>query len=319
MKRKLIKGLELLIMAGFLVTTVGRTVHATENKIDDNIVSDSGQKQDESGEKSEDTKDVNSAGKESGSDNSKSENYTSDEKDTNSSGTDKNVKSDGEETVDMDQKDSNTDTSNENTDDKDNVSLEGSKDEVYTKDTEKDKVTDTDNESDLVKYDEDKKSDSGVDVENSDTDVSFTDKTDEETVEAVETTEVLEETLTEETVAETETVPKETIPVETRAAIETLAKEEVKKTKYLTMEDIEGLWSIDDSTSYRFSKNGTGALVLPEHSYSFDYKLDEDILEIDFVKKNLRDSTFRISLIDGVMNLQCLDEYFENEYELRRD
>jgi len=92
----------------------------------------------------------------------------------------------------------------------------------------------------------------------------------------------------------------------------------VKKTEFLTMEDIAGLWSIDDITSYRFTKSGTGALVLPEHSYSFDYKLEEDVLEIDFEKQNLRDSTFKVSVVDGVMNLQCLDEYFENEYELHK-
>ena len=97
-----------------------------------------------------------------------------------------------------------------------------------------------------------------------------------------------------------------------------MAQQEVKKTEFLTMEDIAGLWSIDDITSYRFTKSGTGALVLPEHSYSFDYKLEEDVLEIDFEKQNLRDSTFKVSVVDGVMNLQCLDEYFENEYELHK-
>ena len=115
--------------------------------------------------------------------------------------------------------------------------------------------------------------------------------------------------------AETEALIEETVPAETTAPAETLAE---KKKEYLTMEDMEGLWSIDDITSYRFTKSGSGALVLPEHSYSFDYKLDEDILEIDFEKSNLRDSTFKVSVVDGVMNLQCLDEYFENEYELQK-
>ena len=112
------------------------------------------------------------------------------------------------------------------------------------------------------------------------------------------------------TLAETEALIEETVPAETTAPAETLAK-----TEFLTMEDMEGLWSIDDITSYRFTKSGLGALVLPEHSYSFGYELKEDKLEIDFEKSNLRDSTFKVS---GVMNLQCLDEYFENEYELHK-
>ena len=174
------------------------------------------------------------------------------------------------------------------------------------------KISETDSES----SDEDKTSD--TDEENSDKADSDADKTDEETGEAVKSTEDMEETLAEETVAETEAALEETVPVETTAAAETLAQETVKKTEYLTMEDIEGLWSIDDITSYRFTKSGTGALVLPEHSYSFDYKLEEDILEIDFEKSNLRDSTFKVSVVEGVMNLRCLDEYFENEYELQK-
>ena len=46
--------------------------------------------------------------------------------------------------------------------------------------------------------------------------------------------------------------------------------------------------------------------------------LHRNKLEIDFEKSSLRDSTFKVSIVDGVMNLQCLDEYFENEYELHK-
>jgi len=46
--------------------------------------------------------------------------------------------------------------------------------------------------------------------------------------------------------------------------------------------------------------------------------LHHNKLEIDFEKSSLRDSTFKVSIVDGVMNLQCLDEYFENEYELHK-
>ncbi|WP_442950762.1 DUF5640 domain-containing protein [Oribacterium sp. KHPX15] len=55
--------------------------------------------------------------------------------------------------------------------------------------------------------------------------------------------------------------------------------------------------------AYRFTKSGSGALVLPEHSYSFDYELEEDTLKVDFEKSNLRDSTFKVSIVDGVISL----------------
>ena len=84
------------------------------------------------------------------------------------------------------------------------------------------------------------------------------------------------------------------------------------------MEDIAGTWTIDDITTYNFKADGTGALILPKNKYSFKYTLKEDELKIDFENKKLRDSTFKVSLQDEVLTLQCLDEYFENEYELHK-
>ena len=54
------------------------------------------------------------------------------------------------------------------------------------------------------------------------------------------------------------------------------------------------------------------------NKYSFNYTLKENELKIDFENKKLRDSTFKVSLQDEVLTLQCLDEYFENEYELHK-
>lgn len=245
MKRKLIKGLEMLVMAGFLVTAVGSNAQATENQVNENT------------------------------DNSESVN-----KDADKSGTD-------------------TDNSNKGSDKSDDKS----------KDADKDSTDDTEQ----IEEGKAAASEDGSDSENKDKDDSDKDtdgETDEsgkvpESEETVASTEDLEETTAEETLAETEALIEETVPAET-------------KKEYLTMEDMEGLWSIDDITSYRFTKSGSGALVLPEHSYSFDYELEEDTLKVDFEKSNLRDSTFKVSIVDGVMNLQCLDEYFENEYELHK-
>ena len=249
MKRKLIKGLEMLVMAGFLVTAVGSNVHATENQVNAG--------KDESDGKSDDKS-----------------------KDADKDSTD----------------DKSKDVDKDSTDDK-------------SGDTDKDSTDDTEQ----IEEGKAAASEDGSDSENKDKDDSDKDadgETDEsgkvpESEETVASTEDLEETTAEETLAETEALIEETVPAET-------------KKEYLTMEDMEGLWSIDDITSYRFTKSGSGALVLPEHSYSFDYELEEDTLKVDFEKSNLRDSTFKVSIVDGVMNLQCLDEYFENEYELHK-
>jgi len=104
------------------------------------------------------------------------------------------------------------------------------------------------------------------------------------------------------------------LPETTAAA----AKQKVKEKEYLTMEDIAGTWTIDDITTYSFKADGTGALILPKNKYSFKYTLEEDEMKIDFENNKLRDSTFKVSMMDGVLTLQCTDEYFENEFTLEK-
>ncbi|WP_352398495.1 DUF5640 domain-containing protein [[Clostridium] aminophilum] len=114
-----------------------------------------------------------------------------------------------------------------------------------------------------------------------------------------------------------ETLPvSEVVPVQ--SLIPPVQKPEIVEPEFLRMKDIQGTWCIDDDTLYRFSTNGTGALILPEHSYSFHYTLEEDILEMDFDKSGLRDSTFSVSLEDGELTMICLDEFFEDEFVLER-
>ena len=55
MKRKLYKGLGMLVMAGFLVTAVGSNVHATENQFNENTENSSQQNENKSEEKNTDT------------------------------------------------------------------------------------------------------------------------------------------------------------------------------------------------------------------------------------------------------------------------
>ncbi|MDT3843062.1 MAG: DUF5640 domain-containing protein [Bacillota bacterium] len=114
----------------------------------------------------------------------------------------------------------------------------------------------------------------------------------------------------------------ETLPVPEGVPVQSLIppaqKPEIVEPEFLRMKDIQGTWCIDDDTLYRFSTNGTGALILPEHSYSFHYTLEEDILEMDFDKSGLRNSTFSVSLEDGELTMICLDEFFEDEFVLER-
>ncbi|MDD6196562.1 MAG: DUF5640 domain-containing protein [[Clostridium] aminophilum] len=82
-----------------------------------------------------------------------------------------------------------------------------------------------------------------------------------------------------------ETLPvPEVVPVQ--SLIPPVQKPEIVEPEFLRMKDIQGTWCIDDDTLYRFSTNGTGALILPEHSYSFHYTLEEDILEMTLTSRD---------------------------------
>ena len=59
MKRKMIKGLGMLVMAGFLVTAVGKNVNATENQINENTTSGSEQDQNDTGNDKNDNSEGN--------------------------------------------------------------------------------------------------------------------------------------------------------------------------------------------------------------------------------------------------------------------
>ncbi len=79
-------------------------------------------------------------------------------------------------------------------------------------------------------------------------------------------------------------------------------------TEGLTAEDIAGIWAIDEITSYRFDVDGTGALLLPEHSYAFAFAVEDDELTIQFENENIKTAVFLVSLEDGILVLEHTQE-----------
>ena len=65
---------------------------------------------------------------------------------------------------------------------------------------------------------------------------------------------------------------------ETKAAAATLPEAGEK----VTVKDLAGTWTIDGITGYRFREDGIGALILPEHKYTFKYTLEEGRLALKF-------------------------------------
>ena len=54
-----------------------------------------------------------------------------------------------------------------------------------------------------------------------------------------------------------------------------------------------GTWVLDEVTAYRFDKDGTGALVLPDKEYPFRYRADDGTLTLDFEDEAVTDAVYQ--------------------------
>ncbi len=95
----------------------------------------------------------------------------------------------------------------------------------------------------------------------------------------------------------------------------TLPAEEASK---LTADDISGLWTIDDVTSYRFDEGGTGALVLPDEEYPFDFTIEDDEITLEFDHEAVGTVVFRVSLEEEKLILERVLDSGTAEYLLEK-
>ena len=86
----------------------------------------------------------------------------------------------------------------------------------------------------------------------------------------------------------------------------------------LKAEDIAGIWTIDGITSYRFNADGTGALVLPEHKYPFDFTLEGDEITLKFDSSKIRDVVFTVKPEGGTLILTREEAGGTAEFTLKK-
>lgn len=110
--------------------------------------------------------------------------------------------------------------------------------------------------------------------------------------------------------AEPEAVP-ETKPEAVPAEVPEKAAETVEA-------DITGFWTLDGTTNYRFDEDGTGALVLPEHEFSFSYTAEEDELTLEFNDAGIDTTVFTFTLEDDTLILQRVEEAGIAEFTLEK-
>ncbi len=101
---------------------------------------------------------------------------------------------------------------------------------------------------------------------------------------------------------------------ETKAAVATLPEAGEKA----TVKDLAGTWTIDGITSYRFREDGTGALILPEHTYTFRYTLEEGRLALKFENAKAGRVIFTADLENGKLILVKEEEAGTAEFLLEK-
>lgn len=101
---------------------------------------------------------------------------------------------------------------------------------------------------------------------------------------------------------------------ETKAAAATLPEAGEK----VTVKNLAGTWTIDGITSYRFREDGTGALILPEHTYTFRYTLEEGRLALKFENAKAGRVIFTAALENGRLILVKEEEAGTAEFLLEK-
>ena len=79
-----------------------------------------------------------------------------------------------------------------------------------------------------------------------------------------------------------------------------------------------GRWYMDEVTSYQFSGNGKGVMILPAAQYDFTYVIDGNILNIDFAYEGAKDAQYTFNVNGGVLTLDGGNPTTQGTYALTR-
>lgn len=86
----------------------------------------------------------------------------------------------------------------------------------------------------------------------------------------------------------------------------------------LTGDPLIGRWNMDEVTSYEFSRNGKGTLILPSAQYDFTYTIDDNVLSIDFDYDGAKDAQYTFTVDGDVLTLDGGNSTTQGIYELTR-
>ena len=59
----------------------------------------------------------------------------------------------------------------------------------------------------------------------------------------------------------------------------------------------------ENNTEYEFKEDGTGIMSSGDYNFEYKYKLDGNVLEIDFIKDEVHDVKYSFELNNGILKL----------------
>ena len=59
----------------------------------------------------------------------------------------------------------------------------------------------------------------------------------------------------------------------------------------------------ENDTKYEFKEDGTGSISSGDYNFEYKYKVDGNVLEIDFSKDEVHDAKYSFELKDGILKL----------------
>ena len=85
-----------------------------------------------------------------------------------------------------------------------------------------------------------------------------------------------------------------------------------------SVEDLAGTWTVDGVTTYQFDADGKGAMILPKHTYSFMFTVEDDLLSLQFENSRIGKADFSFAIIGDILKLEREEEAGTAEFSLQR-
>ena len=84
------------------------------------------------------------------------------------------------------------------------------------------------------------------------------------------------------------------------------------------LDELYGIWALDNHTKYEFDGLGTGELILSNDNYYFTYEIKKEVLSIDFSSSKAKDSVYKFSINNNLLILDSQDNN-KGKYTLKRE